>query len=208
MSLSGASALIRRLAMAAAVAAALPTGLPALAGNERDGWLAERSGHDEPLRFRAADGGAFRPRAVVVTGTGQAMSARLPGAADIRSEDRVDLSGTPVLGPLFRETLDVGSVRRGALVGPVYRAGDTLVIDAGAALAGLPDRRVAIATNLPRYGAVSYQLGRLKWSPAAAPLPAGEPIGSAHLIGNTLVLASQGGEPAWPSLEAFFRDAF
>jgi hypothetical protein len=195
------------------IAAACLAALPAAASDERGSFLEERSGYDEPLRFRAENGGAFRPRAVVIAGAGGALAARLPGAANAMSENRVDLSNTPALGPLFRPTLDVASVREGALVGPVYRVGDTLVIDAGvidagAASAGIANRRVAISTNIPRYGAVSYQLGRLDWAPVAAPAVAGEPIGSAHIVGRTLVLASRGGEPAWPSVEALFRDLF
>ena len=202
------------LLVAAACLSALPVmASPALASDERGSFLDERSGHDEPLRFRAENGGAFRPRTVVVAGAGGALAARLPGAANAMSENRVDLSNAPVLGPLFRPTLDVASVREGALVGPVYRVGDTLVIDAGTIHAGaapseVVNRRVAISTNIPRYGAVSYQLGRLDWAPAAPPALAGEPIGSAHIVGQTLVLASRGGEPAWPSVEALFRDLF
>jgi hypothetical protein len=197
------------LRVAAACLSVLPVmASPALASDERGSFLDERSGHDEPLRFRAENGGAFRPRAVVVAGAGGALAARLPGAANAMSENRVDLSNAPVLGPLFRSTLDVASVREGALVGPVYRVGDTLVVDAGAAPAEVVNRRVAISTNIPRYGAVSYQLGRLDWAPAAPPAVAGEPIGSAHIVGRTLVLASRGGEPGWPSVEALFRDLF
>ncbi|HET7409169.1 MAG TPA: hypothetical protein VFJ13_03150, partial [Paracoccaceae bacterium] len=108
--------------------AALTAWLPAGA-SERDPFLDGRSGYDEMLRFRAENGGSFRPRAVVIVGAEGALAARLPGAATVRNENRVDLSGTPGLGPLFRETLDVASVRQGSLVGPVYRVGDRLVID-------------------------------------------------------------------------------
>ena len=182
--------------------------LPAAAGDERDSFLGERPGFDEPLRFRAENGGAFRPRAVIVTGAGGALAARLPRAADALSENRVDLSGAPVLGPLFRGTLDVASVREGALVGPVYRVADTLVVDAGAAPVGLQSRPVAIATNIPRYGAISYGLGLLDWRPVTPPAIAGAQVGTAHVVNGALVLASQGGEPAWPSLDAMFRDLF
>src|SRR5690606_9670923 len=133
--------------------------LPAMASEERGSFLGERSGYGEMLRFRAENGGSLRPRAVIVSGVGGALSARLPEAATVRDENRVDLSGTPVLGPLFRGTLDVARARQGELVGPVYRVGDTLVIDADAMPAGLTNRRVALATNVPRYGAISFQLG-------------------------------------------------
>lgn len=186
--------------------------LPAAAGDERDSFLGERPGFDEPLRFRAENGGAFRPEAVIVTGAGGALAAKLPRAADALSENRVDLSGAPVLGPLFRGTLDVASVREGALVGPVYRVGDTLVVDATAGAvagpAGLQSRPVAIATNIPRYGAISYGLGLLDWRPVTPPAIVGAQVGTAHVVNGALVLASQGGEPAWPSLDAMFRDLF
>jgi hypothetical protein len=117
-----------------------------------------------------------------------------------------------LLGPLFRETLDVATVREGALVGPVFRVGDTLVVDATQAPATLSRElarhHVLLSTNLPRIGAVSYRLGRLGWTPAAAPARSVDPIGSAHLVGDMLVLASHGGEPRWPSVEAMFEDLF
>jgi hypothetical protein len=86
---------------------------------------------------------------------------------------------------------------------------DATLAPAGFA-AGLAGRPVALSTNLPLIGAISYRLGRLGWMPARVPEPsaAGEPVGSAHLIGEALVLASRGGEPAWPSVEALFRDLF
>jgi hypothetical protein len=194
------------------LAAACLAALPAWA-SDRDSLLDERPGIGEPLRFRDAHGGAFRPRALIVRGPSGAFAAELPsGARSAVSENRVDLSGVPLVGPLFRETLDVASVREGALVGPVYRVGDTLVVDAGQASAGqLADfgrRHVALSTNLPRIGAVSYRLGRLGWTPVGVPTPAGAPIGTAHLVNGALVLVSQGGEPAWPSIEALFQDLF
>jgi hypothetical protein len=196
--------LLAALCFTAAFLAARPA-----PGGERDSFLDERPGIGEPLRFRDERGGAFRPRSLILRGAEGALAARLPsGARSAWSEDRIDLSSAPLVGPLFRETLDVATVRQGPLVGPVYRVGDTLVVDATIAPSELADRQVAFSTNLPRVGAVSYGLGPLDWTPAAAPAPTGAPIGSAHLVGNALVLASQGGEPAWPSIEAMFRDLF
>ena len=200
--------MFKPLLVAAACLAAVP-----VAASERDSFLDERPGIGEPLRFRDAGGGAFRPRALVLFGSSGSVAAALPsGARSALSENRVDLSAAPLVGPLFRETLDVASVREGPLVGPVYRVADTLVIDATQAppaVAGdLSHRHVVLSTNLPRVGAVSYRLGRLGWTAAGAPAPAGAPIGSAHLVDGALVLASQGGEPAWPSVEAMFRDLF
>ncbi len=199
----------RPLLLAAACLSVLPAlTLPAAASGGRDSFLGERPGFDEPLRFRTESGGAFRPRAIIVTGASSAIAAKLPRAADAQSEDRVDLHGAPLVGPLFRGTLDVATVRQGALVGPVYRVGDTLVVDAGAAPAGLQSRPVTIATNIPRYGAVSYALGLLHWTPVTRPTDAGVRVGTAHLVNGALVLASEGGEPAYPSVEALFHDLF
>ncbi len=187
------------------------SGLPAMAG-ERDSFLDDRPGIGEPIGFRNAAGGTFRPRALILRGPAGALEASLPsGAPSARSEDRLDLAFTPLVGPLFRGTLDVASVREGPLVGPVYRSGDALVVDATEPAAELARRPVALSTNLPQIGAVSYGLGRLDWTPVPAPAPQttqGAPIGSAHLVGGALVLASQGGEPRWPSVEAMFRDLF
>lgn len=196
------------LVAAGCMAAALPASLPAAAADERGSFLDERPGFDEPLRFRDERGGAFRPRSLVVTGAGGAVAARLPGAADAYSENRVDLSGAPVIGQLFRGTLDVATVRQGALVGPVYRVGNALVVDAASAPVDVTARPVALATNLPRYGAVSYPLGPLDWRAAMPPAAAGVQVGTAHIVDGALVLASRGGEPAYPSVEALFNDLF
>lgn len=196
------------MALVAVVSASLAAALPAAASEERGSFLDERPGFDEPLRFRDERGGAFRPRALIVTGAGGAMAAKLPGAADARSENRVDLSGSPLLGPLFRETLDVASAREGALVGPVYRVGDALVVDATVAPSDLAGRPVVLSTNVPRYGAISFPLGRLDWQHVTRPTAERMPLGSAHIVDGRLVLASRGGEPAWPSVEAIFRDLF
>lgn len=190
------------------IVAACVAAVPA-AASERDSFLDERPGIGEPLRFRDQAGGAFQPRALVLRGPAGALAAELPsGARSARSENRVDLSGAPLVGRLFAKTLDVASVRQGPLVGPVYRVGDMLVVDASQAPADLAQLHVALSTNLPRVGAVSYRLGRLGWAPVGAAAPAGAPIGSAHLVDGALVLASQGGEPAWPSVEAMFQDLF
>ena len=204
--------LLAPLLLAAICFAAVLAAQSAPAG-ERDSFLDERPGIGEPLRFRDAHGGAFRPRSLILLAPEGSLAAELPsGARSARSENRVDLSGLPVLGSLFRDTLDVASAREGVLVGPVYRAGDALVVDAARPPAELANRHVALSTNLPRVGAVSYGLGRLDWTPVAPavrmPEPEGAPIGSAHLVGGALVLASQGGEPAWPSVRAMFRDLF
>jgi hypothetical protein len=206
--------MLRRLAplllvagTAGALLAALAGALPAGAG-ERDSSRRERA-FGEPPVFRDANGGAFRPRSLIVTGPGGALEAPIPqNPRAARSENRVDLSGAPLVGGLFRSTLDVDSVRRGPLVGQVFRAGDALVVETADRPSDLTRRRVALATNVPRQGAVSFQLGRLDWRAAGRPSPERTPLGTAHIVNGDLVLASQGGEPAWPSLESLFRDLF
>lgn len=190
------------------VAAACLATPPALAG-DRDPIFEERPGILEPPLFRDARGGAFRPRDVIVVGPRSAMAARVSqNPRRTRSENRLDLSGVPLVGSLFRGTLDVASVRRAPLVGRVYRVGDALVVETARVPSELAGRRVALATNVPRYGAVSFELGRLDWQPTTPPTGHRVEIGSAHLVGGDLVLASQGGEPAFPSVRSLFGDLF
>ena len=177
---------------------------------ERDSPFDERPSVGEPLRFRADNGGAFRPRALLIqTGAGT-VQAMLPEASnDARSEDRVDLSSTPLLGPLFQGTLSTDNARQGQRIGALYHApGDylLLVVDSGPMdLTGYP---VALTTNLPATGAVSYRLGRLRYGGSGAPVNRGTQVGEGWLVGGRLVLASRGGEAAYPSVEALINDIF
>ncbi len=196
------------LLIAACTTGALAGASPAAAG-ERDSTLQERTAVREPPVFRDANGGAFRPRSIIVAGPRGAVAARVPeNARQTRGEDRVDLSGAPLVGGLFRGTLDVATVRRAPLLGQVYRAGDNLVVQTLETPPSLDGRPVALATNVPRIGAVSFQLGPLDWH--AVPPPGGvrTQVGTAHLLDGELVLASSGGEPTFPSVGSFFRRLF
>ena len=177
---------------------------------ERDSPFDERPSVGEPLRFRADNGGAFRPRALLIqTGAGT-VRAILPEASDdARSEDRMDVSSVPLAGPLFRGTLSTDDARQGQRVGALYHApGDYLVLIAEGASVDLTGYPVALSTNLPATGAVSYRLGRLRYSGSGTPVNRGTQVGEAWLVGGQLVLASRGGEAAYPSVEALFRDIF
>ena len=177
---------------------------------ERDSPFDERPSVGEPLRFRADNGGAFRPRALLIqTGAGT-VRAILPEASDdARSEDRMDVSSVPLAGPLFRGTLSTDDARQGQRVGALYHApGDYLVLIAEGASVDLTGYPVALSTNLPTTGAVSYRLGRLRYSGSGTPVNRGTQVGEAWLVGGQLVLASRGGEAAYPSVEALFRDIF
>ena len=200
---------LHQLFLAAACAAgALLAIQPAPAG-DRDSRIENNATMGEPPVFRDADGGAFRPRSLIVAGPGGALAARIPeNPRQMQGENRVNLSGAPVVGSLFRPTLDVATARRGPLIGPVYRVGNALVVEAAETPPNLVGRPVALATNVPRSGAVSFQLGPLDWQPVPRPVMPRAEIGTAHIVDGELVLASRGGEPAWPSIGAFFRDLF
>ncbi len=181
----------------------------AAAAGERDPTIQNRTAVGEPPVFRDANGGAFRPRSIIVAGPRGAMAARVPeNTRQTRGENRVDLSGAPLVGPLFRGTLDVASVRQAPLIGRVYQAGNTLVVESIEPPPSLDGRPVALATNVPRLGAVSFQLGPLDWRPVPPPSAPRTEVGSAHLLDGALVLASRGGEPAFPSVGSFFRRLF
>lgn len=194
--------------VAACLAAAPLAAPPALAG-ERDSNRQDQPAFGEPPVFRDADGGAFRPRSLIVSGPRGAMAARVPeNPRQTQGENRVDLSGVPVVGQLFRPTLDVASVRRAPLIGPVFRVGNALVVETVELPPNLAGRPVALATNVPRLGAVSFWLGPLDWHEVPAPSVPRSQIGSAHLVDGELVLASRGGEPSFPSVESLFRRLF
>lgn len=190
------------LGLALAVMMAVPAG----AGERSGDVFGDRPGIGEPLRFRDANGGAFWPSDLVILTSAGAQAAVLPRTSSgVRSEDRVDLSETPLIGAIFRETLSTGDAREGQLVGPVLQSGNRLVVDARSSASEVTNLPVILATNLPRLGAVSYRIGTLPYVPAGN-AAGGVEIGAAYLVDGRLVLASSGGEPAWPSLQAMFND--
>lgn len=162
----------------------------------------------EPLRFRAANGGAFAPLRVVLA-TGDAALARdLPDTARARSEDRIDFSGLEGVGGLFAPRLAPGDAAQGVRLGPVRRVGGTLVVHLGplaaAALAQVTGAPLVLTADLPRLGTVSYALGRAGWQPAEAPA-GGEIVGTAWLAEGSLVVAAAGAGPLIDDWGALFR---
>lgn len=189
--------------------AILATALPASAGQRDIDHNLELLEASQAIRFRNADGGTFDPDRIEIVTSSGTLAADFPGAPlAVRNEDRVDLSEVPVLGQLFRSGLSTGdAAAKGERVGAVYRNGATLIVDARDHVGEVTALPVTLTTNLARYGAVSFELGYLSYGAGAA-RPAGEPIGAAFLVDGRLVLASNGGEPAWPSFEAFLDDLF
>lgn len=184
----------------ALIAGVLVAGSVSAGGRNSDDW--DRPGVGVPLRFQSEKGGAFRPRALVVQTANGAQVARLPAVSnDARPEDRVDLSGAPLIGALFQGRLAPADARRGDAVGPVVRVGDTLVVQATGwpgDLTGLP---VTLATHTPRTGSVSYRLGRMTFAPGGVG-GGGIPIGQAFVVNGALVIASPGNGA--PTLEGLF----
>ncbi|MEM6620870.1 MAG: hypothetical protein AAF674_01485 [Pseudomonadota bacterium] len=168
----------------------------------------DRHGSSQPLRFRNADGGAFRPVELVLVTDRGTFGAILPENAEIQDEDRVDLSGLPVVGGVFKGTTAPSDARDGLLIGPVERIGDMLVIRAAGFPDGLERAPVTLSTSVPRFGLISYPLGRLNYRPVVIPAVVGQPLGQAHLLDGQLVVASDGGEPAYPSVDALVKDLF
>lgn len=183
--------------------------LPATAGDRPRG-IEDRPGVGEPLRFRDASGGAFRPTELVMVVPGGTLRAPLPASvATAQNEDRMDLSETPLLGELFRETISPVDARGGEVVGPVYRFGSHLVVDAAGSAPDLTRRAVVLSADLPRLGSVSYRLGRLDFrDDGRGATPGGAQLGTAYLVDGRLVIASEGGEPAWGSVNEIFQAVF
>ena len=192
-----------------ALAGLISLPMPVAAG-ERDRGIDDRPGVGQPLRFRDALGGAFQPTELVIVIPGGAVRAPLPEAAlHARSEDRVDLSDTPLVGGLFQETLNPDDASAGTAIGPVYRRGDRLIVDAGGTSPEVQASPVVLTSNLPRLGAVSYTVGPLEYRKGGGVLRTdSDPIGTAYLLDGRFVIAAEGGSPAWPSVESLFNGIF
>lgn len=169
--------------------------VPVLAG-DRPGFE-DRPANGHPLRFTDANENVFRPRRLVVVSPSGTYAAALPSSArESRFEGRLDLSGLPLVGGLFRPRLaPQDASREGAPVGPVTRFGDTLVVDTGATAVTLSSLRIVLTANFPRDGAVSHWLGFLQFAPAEAPAGSGRDAGAAYIVDGTMVLAGPGFEP-------------
>lgn len=173
---------------------ALP--LPAAAGQGPD--FSDRPMVGHPLRFTSDSGAVFRPRALVVITPTETLRADLPSTADdAYSQDRLDLSGAPALGQFFRPRLaPTDAARDGIPAGPLFRTGDTLVLDTRAAAVPVTGLGLVLTADFPRDGLIAYHLAAPRFAPAATPANLGERAGSAYVLGNRLVLAGQdGGAP-------------
>jgi hypothetical protein len=161
----------------------------------------DRPSVGHPLRFTDARGHVFRPRTLIVLTRSGTLAASLPATTDnAASEDHLDLSGSPLIGQFFRRRLAPSdAVREGTPVGPVFRHGDTLVLDARAATAALTGRALILTAEFPRDGAISYHLGPISFAPSTPPasngISDGTPAGTAYLVDGALVLAGGGGGP-------------
>jgi hypothetical protein len=173
---------------------ALP--LPAPAGQGPD--FSDRPLVGHPLRFTSEAGAVFRPRTLIVITRTVTVAAALPATAtDAYSQDRVDLSGTPFLGQFFRPRLSpADAARDGIPAGPLFRFGDTLVLDSRAASVPIDGLDLVLTADFPRDGLVSYHLDAPRFTATALPQDLGERAGSAFVLDGRLVLAGQdGGAP-------------
>ena len=185
--------------------------LPAFAGDgEGPVRFDDRPTVGQPLKFTDVAGNTYRPRRLVLLTPAGALAAPLPRAADdARSGERVDLSGLPLIGDLFHDRLAPGDAAlEGDLVGPLYRIGATLILDATGSGAALAGRNVVLTANFPGDGAISYRLGRLRFAPADAPSGIGTRAGAGYLVAGALVLAGEGRGPLIDDWRRFFEDNF
>lgn len=188
----------RPLAVFAALAVALSATAEAGQGNDRRTTRAETdySVHF-PVSFRSERGGRFEPERLVILTQAGAWTAELPARArEVRRADHLDFSGIPLIGPFFRErTAPQDAERHGLPVGPLARAGDTLVLDARGHAAPLTNLRVTLTSDLPRLGPMTFDLGALAFAPAAAAPGPATRVGEAYLLDGRLVLAGDGRRP-------------
>lgn len=183
---------------------------PAYADGEGPPTFEDRPQVGQPVRFTDAAGHVFRPERLMILSPDGARTAKLPATTNrARSEERLDLSGLPLIGHVFRDRLAPGDTRRrGVLVGPLSRVGDTLVLDARESPVAIEPRQVVLTANFPRDGAVSFRLKGLRFSPVAPITGMGRSAGTAWLVGDTLVLAGAGYGPAIQDLEGAIGDLF
>ena len=184
---------MKRFTLLAALIAALHL-TPAMAGGGRNAETWDRPGVGVPVQFQSENGGAFRPRILIVQTDTGLLRADLPATSDsVRSEDRVDLSDLPLLGSLFRQRVAPEDASKGVPVGMLFRDGDTLFLEASGWVQRLSGPPVVLSTYVPQLGSVSYGLGRLDFRPSADAAPGRDvPVGRAFLIDGKLFLASPG----------------
>lgn len=187
-----------RLALVLPVALAVAAGLavPAVARDRNEDRFDQYVASAFPLSFRSERGGRFQPDRIVLLTAEGSRWAVLPSHVRTRSADHLDLSGMPGFGQFFQQRIaPQDAERKGTPVGVVSRIGDTLVVDARATGVPVADRPLVLATDLPRFGGVTFEVGLPRWQPGQPPGAAGPRVGSAWLLDGRLVLASDGGRP-------------
>ena len=118
----------------AAAAAVLATAAPAWADVGVEGGIdgtggPELVGREIPFRVRTADSGRFAPERVVVLTLEGALSGPAPDYVTVIDRDRLDVSRVPLFGELFGGEPATAAIAPANELGPLWRAGDTLVID-------------------------------------------------------------------------------
>lgn len=194
-----------RLALAFLLLVLAPLAAPA--GEAPEG-LEDRPSVGIPVRFIDTRGFVFRPERLILASPAGTFAAAIPPTTDeAYSEDRLDLTGLPLVGPFFRERLAPGDARReGIPVGDLFRVGTSLLLETAATPHTLEGRRLVLTAALPRAGIVSFHLPPPAFHAAALPQGARVPAGRAYLIGeNTLVLAGPGDAVLIDDWDAFFR---
>jgi hypothetical protein len=179
------------------VALALLLTLPAHGGAGEGPDFSDRPTVGQMIRFTDARGNVFRPRALYIATRSGTLATRLPATTDnATSQEHLDLTGTPLVGQLFRGRLAPSdAAREGIPIGPLLRVGDAIVLDARNATMLLDSRAVFLTANFPRDGAILYDLGLLHFSPRNMPGGTGTPAGKAYFLDGAVVLAGEGREP-------------
>ena len=188
-------------------ALALLLALPAHGGAGEGPNFRDRPTVGQQLRFTDLRGHSFRPRALYIVARSGTSVARLPEAINnASSEDHLDLSGTPLVGQLFRDRISPSdAAREGQPVGPVYRLGDALVLDARETATPIDTGDLVLTATLPRDGTVRYPLGRLDFRPGTLPGGTGTAAGTAYMLHGMLVLAAEGRSPLITDWSKAFR---
>ncbi|MEM9044344.1 MAG: hypothetical protein AAGC81_06595 [Pseudomonadota bacterium] len=158
----------------------------------------------EPILFSLPSGEeVVVDRLIVLSPTGP-QGAPVPKAARyVRNEDRIDLGGLPLLGPIFGgPRVTPGDAKRdGFPLGNVFHAGSALVVDLSRGDAGSLQLETTVATLIEPAQPIRYDLGRPAWRPVPAPQVARDPIGEAYLLSDRFVIVS---EASLPGLEDYY----
>jgi hypothetical protein len=160
--------------------------LPAAAGAGQAPTFRDRPSVGQPVRYTDAAGNVFQPRSLIVLTAKGAFATPIPAATNSAYyEDRLDLSGIPLIGHLFAPRLAPSDAARDGLpLGPVRRFGETLVLDARNQLLPPGPLSLVLTANFPREGAVSFNLGPVDFALVVAPEGAGQGAGAAYLVGH------------------------